>query len=364
MIDTRNRNEERRVMVTNIKRIIYFHTRIDATAERVKAQRSDIDMTRHDFGAPEKDNWAEMARAHGYHACARTEMRDPWFPDAKLIERAPNLLAVCSLGAGYDVIDVDACTKAGILVCNQSGANKEAVAEHALGFMLALSKQIVRSDRAMRRDKNLERFLYTGNDLLGKTVGIIGLGNIGTRVAELCKGLFKMTVLAYDPYLTKEQMQARGAAKCELNDLLERSDFVTLHCPRTDETFGLIGYEQLARMKPSAYFVNTSRGGTYKEDDLARAVKDKRIAGAGIDVFLEEPPPTDHPLMAFDNVIVSPHNAGITHEAWANVAIYSADQWIDIFDGKVPPRLINREAWPKYSERFERILGFKPAPLT
>jgi D-3-phosphoglycerate dehydrogenase / 2-oxoglutarate reductase len=125
----------------------------------------------------------------------------------------------------------------------------------------------------------------------------------------------------------------------------------------------LIGYEQIARMKPSAYFVNTSRGGTYKEDDLVRALKESKIAGAGIDVFLEEPPPTDHPLMAFDNVIVSPHNAGITHEAMANVSVVSADQWIDIFDGKVPPRLINPKAWPKYSERFERILGFKPQSL-
>lgn len=350
-------------MATNIKRIIYFHQRIDATAARVKLLRSDMDMTRYSFDAPAQENWVEMARSHGYHACARTEMRDPWFPDAKLIARAPNLLAVCSLGAGYDVVDVDACTEAGILVCNQSGANKEAVAEHALGFMLALSKKMVTADRAMRRDKNLERFLYTGNDLLGKTVGIIGLGNIGSRVAELCKGLFKMDVLAYDPYLTKEQIASRNGTKVELNELLERADYVTMHCPRTDETFGMIGYEQFARMKPSAYFVNTSRGGTYKEDDLVRALKDKKIAGAGIDVFLEEPPPTDHPLMAFDNVIVSPHNAGITHEAMANVSVVSADQWIDIFDGKVPPRLINPKAWPKYSERFERILGFKPQSL-
>lgn len=350
-------------MATNIKRIIYFHQRLDATAARVKSLRSDMDMARYSFDAPEEENWAEMARSHGYHACARTEMREPWFPDAKLIARSPSLLAVCSLGAGYDVIDVDACTKAGILVCNQSGANKEAVAEHALGFMLALSKKMVSADRAMRRQKNLERFLYTGNDLLGKTVGIIGLGNIGSRVAELCKGLFKMDVLAYDPYLTKEQIASRNGTKVELNELLERADYVTVHCPRTEETFGLIGYEQIARMKPSAYFVNTSRGGTYKEDDLVRALKDNKIAGAGIDVFLEEPPPTDHPLMAFDNVIVSPHNAGITHEAMANVSVVSADQWVDIFEGKVPPRLINPKAWPKYSERFERILGFKPQPL-
>ncbi|MEZ5851110.1 MAG: NAD(P)-dependent oxidoreductase [Hyphomicrobiaceae bacterium] len=350
-------------MGSNIKRIIYFHHRIDATAERVRAARSDIDFFRRNFSDPQEENWAEMARVHGYHACARTEMQDPWFPDANLIAKSPNLLAVCSLGAGYDVIDVDACTKAGIIVCNQSGANKEAVAEHALGFMLALSKKIMLTDKLLRRQNNLDRFLFTGNDLVGKTVGIIGIGNIGTRVAELCKGLFRMTVLAYDPYLTAEQIAARGATKVELAELVERADFVTMHCPRTDETFGMMGYEQFSRMKPTAYFVNTSRGGTYKEEDLARAITEKKIAGAAIDVFLDEPPPTDHILMGFDNVIVTPHNAGTTHEAMANVAIYASDQWMEIFDGKVPPRLINKEAWPKYSERFERILGFKPQPL-
>ena len=114
-------------MATNIKRIIYFHHRIDATSAAIRNKRSDIDMFRRDFGAPVADNWEEMSRAHGYHACARTEMREPWFPDGRLIAKAPNLLAICSLGAGYDVIDIDACTHAGILVCNQSGANKEAV---------------------------------------------------------------------------------------------------------------------------------------------------------------------------------------------------------------------------------------------
>ena len=351
-------------MTTNLKKIIYFHPRLDATASHIRAQRTDIAMSRQEFSGPLGDNWGEMAQAHGYHACARTEMQTPWFPDAALIARAPNLLAVCSLGAGYDVVDVDACTKAGIIVCNQSGGNSEAVAEHAMGFMLALSKKIVLSDRAMRRDANLDRFLYTGNDLMGKTVGIIGLGNIGGRVAELCKVLFKMTVLAYDPLLSKAQVGARHAQQVELDELLRRADYVTMHCPRTKATFGMMGYEQFARMKRSAYFINTSRGGTYKEDDLVQILEEKKIAGAGLDVFLDEPPPTDHPLMAFETVIVSPHNAGVTHEAMANVSRISADQWIEIMDGKVPPRLINREAWPKYAARFERIMGSKAADLT
>ena len=148
-----------------------------------------------------------------------------------------------------------------------------------------------------------------------------------------------MTVLAYDPYLTKQQIASRHAEKVELKDLLQRADYVTMHTPRTKETFGMVGYDELSLMKPTAFFINTSRGGTYKEDDLARALRDKKIAGAGIDVFLDEPPPMDHPLMAFENCIVTPHNAGSTHEAHDNVATYASSQWIDIFDGKVPPRL-------------------------
>ncbi len=348
---------------TNIKRVIYFHPRMDATAANVRAKRSDIDLFRRDLVDGMPETWEQMAKAHGYHASARTETREPWVPDARLFAKSPNLLAVCSLGAGYDVIDVEAATAAGIIVCNQSGANKEAVAEHAMGLMLALSKKIMLADRHMRKTANVDRFLFTGNDLLGRTVGIIGCGNIGGRVAELCKGLFRMTVLAYDPYMTKEQLAAKGAEKVELAELMRRADYVTMHTPRTKETFGLVGYDQLALMKPTSYFINTSRGGTYVEADLARSLAEKKIAGAGIDVFLDEPPPLDHPLMAFDNVILTPHSAGATIESQDNVAIFSADQWIEIFEGKVPPRLVNTEAWPKYSERFERILGFKPARL-
>jgi D-3-phosphoglycerate dehydrogenase len=172
-----------------------------------------------------------------------------------------------------------------------------------------------------------------------------------------------MTVIAYDPYLSKETMAARHAEKVELTEILHRADYVTMHCPRTPETSGMIGYHEFSLMKPTAFFINTSRGGTYDEGDLARALGERKIAGAGIDVFLEEPPSAHHPLIAFDNVILTPHNAGTTREAHANVATYASDQWIDIFDGKVPPRLINKAAWPRYSERFESILGFKPEPL-
>jgi len=208
-----------------------------------------------------------------------------------------------------------------------------------------------------------DRFRFTGNDIRGKTVGVVGIGQIGTRTAELCRILFGMTVLAYDPYLTAEQIRERGPVKVELNELLRRSDFVTLHCPRTAETMGMVGRAQFALMKPTAFFISTARGGIHREDDLAEALRAGNVAGAGLDVFLEEPPRPDHPLLAFDTVIATPHTAGVTEEALYDMAVATSEQWIAIFAGAMPPRLVNPAAWPRYAERFERLLGFAPVPL-
>lgn len=347
----------------NIKRLAYFEQFFDPVAERTLAARPEIDLVCLHFDRPEAETWAELSRSHGYQIKPRGELRHPWFGDAALLKRCPSLLAICSSGAGYDMVDVCACTAAGVIVCNQSGFNKEAVAEHALGFMLSLSKKIGLADKVLRREGVRDRFLFTGNDIRGKTVGVVGIGQIGTRTAELCRVLFGMTVLAYDPYLTAEQIAARGAAKVELHELLRRSDFVTLHCPRTAETMGMFGRAQFALMKPTAFFITTARGGIHKEDDLAEALRDRKIAGAGLDVFLEEPPRPDHPLLAFDTVIASPHTAGVTEEALHDTAVATAEQWIAIFSGAVPPRLVNPAVWPRYRKRFERLLGFAPAAL-
>jgi D-3-phosphoglycerate dehydrogenase len=347
----------------NVKRLAYFERFFDPIAERTLAARPEIELVRLHYDGAERDNWSEISRAHGYQIQPRGELREPWFGDAALVRRCPSLLAICSSGAGYDMVDVEACTAAGVIVCNQSGFNKEAVAEHALGFMLALSKKIGLADKALRRQRVVDRFEFTGNDIRGKTVGVVGIGQIGTRTAELCRILFGMTVLAYDPYLTAGQIGERGAAKVELDELLRRSDFVTLHCPRTKETMGMIGRRELALMKPTAFFISTARGGIHREDELAEALRAGKIAGAGLDVFLEEPPRPDHPLLAFDTVIASPHTAGVTQEALYDTALATAEQWVAIFLGRVPPRLENPAAWPRYAERFEHLLGFAPAPI-
>jgi D-3-phosphoglycerate dehydrogenase len=344
-------------------KLVYFQDFTNPVAERMLNAAEGVEPRRLAFDQPRAALDAAMAEAHGYHALPRVELREPWFCDAALLKRAPALLAACSTGAGYDVIDVEACTTAGVIVCHQSGTNKEAVAEHALGMMLALSKKFAQADKVLRRGAEPDRFTLTGSDIRGKTLGTVGIGEIGTRLAELCSGLFSMRVLACDPYLTAEQVKARGATKVTLEELLERSDFVSVHTPRNAETLGMFGAAQFARMKPGAYFIQTARGGIHDEAALAEALAAGRIAGAGLDVFLKEPPAASHPLLQFENVIASPHTAGITHEALHDMAAGAAEQWIAIFRGEVPPRLENPAAWPRYSARFREAFGFAPAAL-
>ena len=349
-------------------RLVYFDQWTDPVAGEILAS-SDVEIARLDIAGDVATNWAVLEQAHGYQSLIRTELaRNPgvaeqWMCGPALLERCPDLLAVCSAGAGYDIIDVEACTGAGVIVCNNSGPGREAVAEHALGFMLALAKKIVVADRTIRRERVQDRTPLRGSELLGKTLGIVGLGQIGGRLIELCAP-FSMAVLAYDPYLTVQEARARGAEKVELDELLERSDFVHLNCPLTSETEGLMGREQFARMRPSAFFITTARGPVHDEAALHDALVDGTIAGAGIDVFHEEPPDPSHPLLALDNVVASPHTAGITAEATRDIARATAQQWLTIFAGKVPPRLVNPEVWPAYSERFDARFGVRPEELS
>jgi D-3-phosphoglycerate dehydrogenase len=246
-------------------------------------------------------------------------------------------------------------------VVNQSGGNANSVAEHALGMLLTLSKRIIEADRALRREANVNRNALMGTEAQGKTIGIVGLGNVGRRIAELCRGLLHMNVVAYDPYLSATEMAARGGEKVELDDLLRRSDYVSISCPLTKDNRGMIGARQFALMQSHAYFITTARGFIHDEAALAEALRNKQIAGAGLDVWAKEPPPPDHPLLQFDNVLASPHTAGVTKEARENMGRIAAQQVLDALDGKRPPRIINPEVWPAYVKRFERAFGFAPA---
>jgi D-3-phosphoglycerate dehydrogenase / 2-oxoglutarate reductase len=350
-------------------RLVYFDQWTDPVVEDVLADHGGFDVTRLEITGAVDANWASLERAHGYQSLIRTELArnpgvaDQWVTGPELLARCPDVLAVCSAGAGYDIIDVGACTAAGVIVCNNSGAGREAVAEHALGFMLALAKKISLADRMIRREVVQDRAALRSTELLGKTLGIVGVGQIGARLVELCAP-FAMTVLAYDPYLSDDQAAARGVTRVELDELLERSDFVHLNCPLTPETEGLMGREQFARMQPTAFFITTARGPVHDEAALYDALVAGEIAGAGVDVFHQEPPDPGHPLLTLDTVVASPHTAGITVEATRDIALATAEQWITIFSGKVPARLINPEAWPAYADRFAARFGTHPEELS
>lgn len=348
-------------MPVNNKRVFYVKYLAHPIYSEILQARPDVRLDRLENDSPDDVAAPIVAAAHAYQiGAARDELAGHFHVDSDLLRRAPNLLIVSSNGAGFDPVDVDACTAAGVVVVNQSGGNAHSVAEHALGMMLTLSKRIIEADRALRRDANVNRNALMGTEVQGKTVGIVGIGNVGRRIAELCRGLFGMKVLAYDPYLSAADIAARGAEKVELDDLLRRSDYVSINCPLTKDNRGMIGASQFAQMRPHAYFITTARGFIHDEAALLEALQGKKIAGAGLDVWAKEPPPPDHPLLQFDNVLASPHTAGVTSEARANMGRIAAEQMLDALDGKRPPRIINPEVWPDYAKRFERAFGFKP----
>lgn len=349
-------------MAVNRKRLAFFERWFDPIAEKILSAHEDIELVRLRYADTEDDNWGALSAACGYQVSARTELMRPWFGDADLLARCPRLLAMSSTGAGHDVIDVAACTAAGVLVVNQSGTNSEPVAEHAIGLMLSLSKRIGLTNRALLKGMANDRYAMIGHDIKGKTVGIVGIGQIG-RLTSKYANAFDMRVIAYDPHLTEQQIAERGATKVDFVTLLGEADFISIHCPRNAETLGMFGSVEFARMKPTAYFINTARGMIHKEDALLAALHGGQIAGAGIDVFDVEPPPPDHPLLHLDNVVATPHIAGATFEAIHNMSQAAAEQWIDLLRGRVPQRLVNPEAWPLYSDRFESIIGYRPDPL-
>jgi len=324
-------------------------------------KQKDITLHRLSYKGPQADNWGAMSASHAYCVTStRQELPAEYHANAALLERCPDLLVVSTSGAGYDTVDVKACTAAGVLVVNQSGGNADAVAEHAVGMMLSLTKNIPQTDRSVRAGKRAPRESFKGWNAKGRTVGIVGIGNIGSRVARICGLGLQMKVLAHDPYLSAEEIEKRGAAKVDLPTLLAESRFVTIHCPYNDETKNLIGARELAAMPPGAILITTARGGIVDETALAEAMKSGHIGGAGVDVWIEEPPPLSHPLLAFDNLVATYHTAGITHDSRINMSTWNADQVAGILRGERPPRLINPEAWDGFAKRFEKIFGRRP----
>lgn len=300
--------------------------------------------------------WDLLAAAHVYHvSAAKDELPHEWFVTADLLARCPELLCVSSSGAGYDTVDVAACTAAGVAVVNQAGGNAASVAEHTLAMMLGLSRRMVECDRRMRRETITSREAIMGHEIRGKVLGIVGIGHVGTRVAALARA-FGMEVIAADPYVKPDEIERRGAKPVALDDLLAQADFVSLHCPRDATTLKMIDARAYARMKKGAIFLTTARGGIHDEQALVQALRSGHLAGAGLDVWDREPPPPDHPLLAMDNVYATFHTAGVTHECRRDVAAMGAEQIVQVLQGGRPPRLVNPQVWAAYEERRARIL--------
>jgi D-3-phosphoglycerate dehydrogenase / 2-oxoglutarate reductase len=260
------------------------------------------------------------------------------------LSAAKHLSVIARIGVGYDAIDIPAATKAKVPVMTTGIANSPSVAEKALYFMLALAKRGPHMDAVVRENRWWDRLSDMPADLGGKTVLVVGFGRIGSRTVKRCLA-FDMTVLVSDPNVDAAVIKAAGAEPVtSLDAALPRADFVTLHCPKSAATTGLIGAKQLALMKPSAFVINTARGGIVDETALAAALTAKTIAGAGLDVLADEPPKADNPLFKFRNVILAPHMAGVTTEAASRMAEQAARNLLSVFDGKtIADNVVNRD---------------------
>ncbi len=259
-----------------------------------------------------------------------------------IIESGKVLKIISRTGVGVDNVDLDAATEKGIYVCNVPALNAESVAEHAFGLLLSLTKNLLEADKRLRAEGwRIRDSLWPRNiELSKKVLGIIGLGAIGSRVALRAKA-FEMKVLAYDPYISVEKTENVGAKLVDLDKLLKESDFITIHCLLSEETKNLINQDKMRLMKKTAFLINCARGPIVDENALIEALKDRRIAGAALDVFDKEPIDRDNALLKMENVIVTPHIAGMTYEARVRTIETLVDDILRALKGQVPKNLVN-----------------------
>ena len=265
---------------------------------------------------------------------------------ARIMDAAPRLAVIGRHGVGVENIDVAAATERGIYVVNTPEANTESVAEHCVGMMIALSKRILPLDRALRQGRWEARYDYIGRELQGKTLGLVGFGRIGQRIATICHQAFGMRILYYDIEAYPQVAQALGARRTTLDELLREADYVSVHVPLLPETRGLIGDGEFALMKPTAFFLNLARGPVVDEAALIDALREGTIGGAGIDVFAVEPTPADNPLLTLENVVVTPHMAALTEEALRSMAMTVVRDVMRVWEGKTPQHWVNRWTGP------------------
>jgi D-3-phosphoglycerate dehydrogenase len=279
----------------------------------------------------------------------------------ELIENADKLLVISRTGGGLDNVDVVSASERGIIVTSNLGVNTISVAEHVLSMMLALSKRLSLLDQAVRNDNFGIRYQNFPRDISGKTIGLLGFGRIGYEIGRICRQTFDMQVIAYDPYLADEKKNEclNWMSLVELKELLSKSDFISIHVPLTDQTRNMVDEAELSQMKSDAILINASRGGVVNESALVKALQNNQIAGAGLDVFSEEPVPADNPLLKLENVILTPHTAALTKECVTRMAIEAAKCVLDVFDGHEPQNVANPQVLE--SGRWKRLQADRSA---
>lgn len=257
---------------------------------------------------------------------------------------ANKLKVIARTGAGVDNVDIIAASERNIPVCNTPEANTDSVAEHAVSFMLSLAKYLNFLDSEVRNNNFAIRNNYLPVDLGGKTLGLIGLGKIGRKLAHICSNCFDMNIIFFDPYIS---VPTDIDFKCSKTDNIEyifqTSDFISLHIPYSKENHHIINGELMGKMKSSAFIINTSRGGIIDETSLAELLSSQKIAGAALDVFENEPPKNDSPLLKLDNILLTPHSAALTKESSRRMALHAAQGVSDVLEGKNPKWVFNRD---------------------
>lgn len=266
-------------------------------------------------------------------------VRTPLTP--AVIRAGTRLKVVARHGVGLDYIPVATCTELGIPVLFTPNANTESVAEHVVGAMIALAHYFGPADRAVRGHAWARRESMIGLDLSGRTLGVLGMGRIGARVAEICRTVFSMRVLGYDPFLTSEAIKARGADPTALTEILEQSEFLTLHMPLNDSTRHILNTDALNHVRPGVFLINAARGGLVDTAALAEAMRAGKVRGAALDVLEDEPPRPDNPLLAIDNIIFTPHSAALTEEALLRMGMDASEDVLRVLRGERPLNCAN-----------------------
>ncbi len=286
------------------------------------------------------DLFAALPGSHAVVAAARVTY------DATFLDRVPTMRAICRMGIGYDNIDVEVATDRGVAVCNVPDGPTLATAEHAITLMLAVTKHLKWSDRAIARGEAIDYLTANpGVDVAGRTLGLVGLGRIGSRVAAMAKGL-GMRVCAFDPYVEPKLAEELGIELApSLDDLLSSADVVSLHMPLTEKTKHTMNASRLKQMKPNSYLVNCARGGLLDEAALLESLESGHLSGAALDVFDSEPPAPDHPLLQRDDVIGTPHIASATAEGKDRLWEGAIVQAMQILRGERPAHLVNPDVW-------------------